>query len=183
MDGPSETELRVAFEAMDLDGSGELTLEEVRAALKKNIGGYAAPNAAERYLERYDLNEDGKVTWREFLVYLRAQRKDVSEAVEEPPTLGDTVERVMNEDPALAQRPLRKFREMDTDHPGRLTYDEVAEAMRAEGPEASWPALRREMARLDHSRDGTISYAEFLSAHVGNPAAGEASVDGIDTEV
>ena len=183
MDGPNETELRAAFEAMDADGSGELTLDEVRAALQKNIGGYAGPNGAERYLERYDLNEDGKVTWREFLVYLQAQSDDVSEAVEEPPTPGETVERVMTEDPDLAQRLLRRFREMDTDHSGRLTYDEVAEAMRAEGREVSWPGLRREMARLDHSRDGTISYAEFLSAHAGNPASGEGSVAGIDTEV
>ena len=59
----SEKTLRAAFEAMDADGSGRLSRQEVGAALRRNLGGYASEQAISKYIQRYDLNEDGDVAW------------------------------------------------------------------------------------------------------------------------
>lgn len=181
----SEKTLRAAFEAMDADGSGRLSRQEVGAALRRNLGGYASEQAIAKYIQRYDLNEDGDVTWREFLAVFSAELPQQESGEPASPTItpGNRAQTTLESDPQLAQRLLVRFRQMDSDRSGTLTYDEVAAAMRAEGREDSWPALRREMASLDHSRDGRITYAEFLSTTLGHPAEGEASIGGIDESV
>lgn len=177
-----EEEIRRAFDAMDADGSGTVSLREVRRAFADRLRGYGDEAAVDRYLARHDLNEDGVIGWEEFrAVLMIAPTQEVKAETE--PTPGERVERLTERDPELATRLLRRFQSLDTDGSGRLTYDEIAAAMRAEGRDDSWPALRREMAKLDHSRDGKISYAEFLSASLGFAASGEMNVEGIDVEV
>jgi len=180
----SEEELRRAFDALDGDGSGEVTLREVRLALQTRLRGYGADGRVEAYMAKHDLNEDGVVSWAEFrAVLMPAVTPELSGEPESEPTPGQRVSDLRREDPDLAMRLLRRFQDLDLDGSGRLTYDEVAAAMRAEGREDTWPALRREMAKLDHSRDGKVSYAEFLSASLGFPATGEMNVEGIDVEI
>lgn len=172
-------QLRAAFEAMDLDGSGTLSLDEIRIAYRRHMGGYATRDDAAAYLARCDLNDDGEVSWEEFLSYATATEQSAPPPPpsSDAPSPGELVERTMASDPELAANLLRRFQALDTDRSGRLTFDEVLTGLRAEGVEDDWAVLRREMDRLDHSGDGKVSYAEFLAAHVGHPATSAATGD------
>eukprot|EP00760_Papus_ankaliazontas_P024458 PhM_4_TR231/c0_g1_i1/m.47750 len=72
-----------AFDALDVDGSGVLTIEDLRAKFRANkhpsvVNDGASPDVVLRQmLDRFDTCPDGQVTWEEFIDFYA----DISESV------------------------------------------------------------------------------------------------------
>ena len=64
-------QLRDAFAAFDADGDGKLTEDEVVAALTRKTGTELSEEAAratwKRWQYKYDLNNDGKISYEELV--------------------------------------------------------------------------------------------------------------------
>lgn len=77
----SEKNIRKAFEFFDEDGSGQLDLDEVKAALPL-MGEDVPPKTIKKLLEKVDGDRTGKVSFEEFVVLLRGMNpKDTSEGL------------------------------------------------------------------------------------------------------
>ena len=68
----SSSEYRAAFERADKDGSGYLETSEVEALLREVVYDGAAPPSFEvrSFLDFFDANRDGRISWREFAAAL-----------------------------------------------------------------------------------------------------------------
>jgi CRP-like cAMP-binding protein len=62
----SEEEIRAAFDILDADRSGEISLDELRAVVKRFDPSYSDDDIHDM-LESLDLNHSGTLTWLEFL--------------------------------------------------------------------------------------------------------------------
>ncbi|CAL1544027.1 unnamed protein product [Lymnaea stagnalis] len=58
-----ESDLRAAFKQLDVDGSGFITTDD----LKEVLGKQGLAEAAESIIDKVDTNDDGKVSFEEFL--------------------------------------------------------------------------------------------------------------------
>ena len=77
----SDEEFEDAFIKMDKDGSGCITPDEVEDLLHATYGFPPLENEVEMFMEKFDLNNDGKVTLDEFkkaLVTIREEMKEKS---------------------------------------------------------------------------------------------------------
>ena len=62
----SEEEFAVTFKRMDKDGSGAITADEVEDLLHDTYGFPPLEVEVQMFMDNFDLNRDGKVTWEEF---------------------------------------------------------------------------------------------------------------------
>ena len=77
----SDEEFERAFLKMDKDGSGGITPDEVEDLLFQTYGFPPLEQEVEMFMEKFDLNQDGKVTLEEFkkaLVVIREEMKKKS---------------------------------------------------------------------------------------------------------
>merc|ERR1719162_1347925 len=75
----SDEEFEQAFIKMDRDGSGTITPDEVEDLLHFTYGFPPLENEVEMFMEKFDLNQDGKVTIQEFRSVLTKMRTEVAE--------------------------------------------------------------------------------------------------------
>ena len=64
---------------MDKDGSGTITPDEVEDLLHTTYGFPPLENEVEMFMEKFDLNQDGKVTLEEFKSVLTTMRAELAE--------------------------------------------------------------------------------------------------------
>ena len=62
----SVEEFEATFKRMDKDGSGAITADEVEDLLHDTYGFPPLEEEVAMFMENFDLNKDGKVTWEEF---------------------------------------------------------------------------------------------------------------------
>ena len=62
-----ENEFRAGFEKVDKDGSGYITPDEVEEMLFQTYGFPPMEEEVDMFMKEFDLNQDGKVSWEEFL--------------------------------------------------------------------------------------------------------------------
>ena len=77
----SDEEFEKAFQKVDRDGSGAITPDEVEDLLYQTYGFPPLENEVTMFMEKFDLNQDGKVTLEEFkkaLVTIREEMKQKS---------------------------------------------------------------------------------------------------------
>ena len=67
-----------AFQHFDADHSGFITPDEVEKALK-TLGGASSADAADM-VRQYDLNNDGRIDYNEFVAMLRKQDNTLQQA-------------------------------------------------------------------------------------------------------
>ena len=72
----SDEEFEAAFIKMDRDGSGTITPDEVEDLLHATYGFPPLENEVEMFMEKFDLNQDGKVTLEEFKSALTKMRAE-----------------------------------------------------------------------------------------------------------
>ena len=75
----SDEEFEEAFIKMDKDGSGTITPDEVEDLLTATYGFPPLENEVEMFMEKFDLNQDGKVTLEEFKKVLTVMRAENNE--------------------------------------------------------------------------------------------------------
>merc|ERR1719409_1184389 len=68
----NETHVRSAFNRLDKDGTGFITLENLKDVLGNTYEG----EDVEKLLKETDLNNDGKISYEEFMAYMEGDQAD-----------------------------------------------------------------------------------------------------------
>lgn len=63
----SEEEFRAVFKRMDRNGDGSISVNEVEDMLHDVYGFPPLEEEVQMFMTRFDSNQDGRVTWEEFL--------------------------------------------------------------------------------------------------------------------
>ena len=74
----TDEEFEVAFNKMDKDGSGAITVDEVEDLLHETYGFPPLEDEVTLFMQSFDLNGDGKVTWFEFKSTLNRLREKMA---------------------------------------------------------------------------------------------------------
>mmetsp|Transcript_2388 Transcript_2388/g.7141 ORF Transcript_2388/g.7141 Transcript_2388/m.7141 type:complete len:507 (-) Transcript_2388:218-1738(-) len=127
--------VKKAFHEMDKDGSGTITVDEMKDALRA-----ANKSFTEEYFERlwetYDVDGDGVINYTEFL------------------TATSQLNKIMT-----AENMEKAFKEIDKDGNGRISVAEIVEALR--GFKCDGAMVEQIVKEADRNNDGEIDYAEF----------------------
>jgi calcium-dependent protein kinase len=144
--------LREMFKAIDADGSGTVTADELKAALERK-GGDIPRAELEQLVALVDADSSGCIAYDEWLAATLHQGR-------------------LEQGDAL----LKAFNAFDKDGSGHLSADELRAALRsADGPARKGAQraaedeaeLRRVLAECDKDGDGRVSYAEFCAMFLG----------------
>lgn len=130
--------LRRMFKAMDKDGSGSLTRDEIRGSVaKEGTGLNILDETAAQLMDALCKDEDGKLDYEEFLLVFR-EKTEIGE--------------------------LRKiFSQLDKDGSGSLTKDEIIKQLNEnEELQLSKRRLIEQLQHLKTDADGKISSEEFI---------------------
>ena len=123
------------FNNIDTDKSGTITIDELRAAMKRENPAVTEAQVQRRWAAM-DFNKDGSVSRKEFV-----QAED--------------------------------FAAIDTDSSGTITIDELRAAMKRENPAVTEAQVIARFTSLDVNRDGSLSKAEYMKAHLDVTARSE----------
>ena len=132
------TALRQAFQALDLNGDGQLSKEELRTGLTKLLPASQADSEAKRVMKLTDGNQNGALEYSEFIIsaYPEERLLDVSNLK-------------------------MAFDSFDRDASGKISLEELKETVMVRGGEedsAVWTELVRQ---IDTSGDGEVDFDEF----------------------
>mmetsp|Transcript_2730 Transcript_2730/g.12183 ORF Transcript_2730/g.12183 Transcript_2730/m.12183 type:complete len:481 (-) Transcript_2730:3040-4482(-) len=132
---PNLHEVQKAFREMDRDGSGTITVDEMRDALEA-----VNKNFSEEYFEQlwdtYDVDGDGVIDYTEFLTATSQLNKLLT-----------------------AENMEKAFKEIDKDGSGTITVSEIKEALKNFNCDNQM--FEQIMAEADKNKDGVIDYDEF----------------------
>eukprot|EP00461_Guttulinopsis_vulgaris_P001021 UN01021 len=123
------------FRFIDKNGDGILTVDEFRQALVETENRQVNVQTLQKIVELADLDGDGSISWKELLLATTARRL------------------AMKED-----RLWQSFRSMDLNGDGRLSKDELVQALGL--PESEVEDMIKE---VDVDGNGHVDYEEFLS--------------------
>lgn len=126
--------LQEVFKIIDADGSGSITLDELRTGLQQ-IGTNLSETEVRSLLEATDIDGNGLIDYPEFVAATMH------------------IQRVDNEQNLRAA-----FEYFDSDHSGFIDVEELAAALGAD-----LIALKEVLAEVDTNMDGKISFEEFSS--------------------
>jgi calcium-dependent protein kinase len=132
--------LQDTFRALDQDGDGTLSAEEVRSALVKQ--GLAVPQALDTILRRVDCNGSGGVDYTEWLAATIDQKL------------------YMERDVLWAA-----FRSFDLDGDGRITREELDKVLNGDQVQKTLGAnkIDQMIRQFDTNGDGIIDFDEFCA--------------------
>jgi len=130
-------ELLKTFKALDLDGDGQLTHDELMIGYSKLMGEEEAKKEVDRIFTTIDVNGTGAIDFTEFLLATVNHKKLLSQ-----------------------ERMTQVFKMFDKDGSGTISRDEIKEffSMSGEGNDAFVMELVEE---VDKNGDGEISFQEF----------------------
>lgn len=139
--------LKEMFVAMDKDGSGTITVDEMREGLK--VKGSRIPEEdLARIMEHADLTGDGAIDYEEFLAATMNLGK-------------------LQKDEHL----YRAFQHFDADGSGYITVEELEAALQQDSNVADLAEhVKKILAEVDKDQDGKIDYEEFVSMMRGQGA-------------
>nr|VZI47868.1 unnamed protein product [Spirometra erinaceieuropaei] len=130
--------LLTKFYYMDINGDGVLSREEIEQCIKYSK---LPKEKAAEFLSLFDSDGDGTVTLEEYERALGL--KEIPRT-----TVADWE---------------RTFREMDVDHSGQLTADEVYEGVKRLGCICSMNDIKELIASVDSDGDGCLDIKEFVA--------------------
>jgi len=141
--------LTAAFRKADLDSSGYLNRQEIERYLRKAVITLKAEDAAV-ILEKADLDEDGKISYTEFVAWLM----DNSQC----PCRSKVRKGLVQSSDAIRAM-LRIF---DADENGLISRKEIHSVFKQACPHTSPQELEKIMSIVDANHDNQISYDEFV---------------------
>eukprot|EP00184_Porphyridium_aerugineum_P008633 CAMPEP_0184692570 /NCGR_PEP_ID=MMETSP0313-20130426/994_1 /TAXON_ID=2792 /ORGANISM="Porphyridium aerugineum, Strain SAG 1380-2" /LENGTH=522 /DNA_ID=CAMNT_0027150409 /DNA_START=284 /DNA_END=1852 /DNA_ORIENTATION=- len=133
-------ELKKMFEAVDTDGSGNISIAELRTAMKK-AGSKFTDQEVEEMLQTYDVDGDGTIDYSEFVSAMTNINKL------------NTVENIQ-----------KAFHQFDKDGDGTITAEEVLHALR--DCHIDIEKAKEIVKSADKNNDGQIDYEEFYAMMV-----------------
>lgn len=129
--------MREMFKAIDEDGSGCITVDELKEALKKK-GAELAFNEVNKILDSIDINGDQKIDYEEFIAATMHLNK-------------------LNREDLM----IKAFKFFDKDDSGFITEDELLASLKEVGAEDI--NLDVILKQADTNGDGSIDYEEFCA--------------------
>jgi calcium-dependent protein kinase len=134
-------ELRETFTAMDVNGDGLLTLEELKTGLSR-AGLSALPSDLEKIMDGIDADGSGEIDYTEFLAATIDRRS------------------YMREDVCWTA-----FNVFDLNHDGKISQEELRLVLQNEDVEAILGVQEAEelMGHVDTNGDGNIDFDEFMA--------------------
>ncbi|KAJ6799343.1 calcium-dependent protein kinase 1 [Iris pallida] len=145
--------LKEMFKSMDTDNSGTITFEELKAGLPK-LGTRLSEAEVRQYMEAADVDGNGTIDYIEFITATmhmnRMEKEDhlykAFEYFDEDKSgyiTMDELEQALTKYNMGDARTIKEIiAEVDTDHDGKINYDEFVAMMRKGNPEMA-PNLRR----------------------------------------
>ena len=166
-------DFRREFDAIDVDGNGKLTLEEIEGMIKNKQGG-KAPSREEvsATFESFDLNSDGFITFDEFVQVVSASQ--ILNGLEmffgaRDDQLGVTpATRALMDKSGLTYSEIvdfrREFDSIDVDGNGKLTLQEIEGMIKNKqgGKAPSREEVSATFESFDLNSDGFITFDEFV---------------------
>ena len=156
-----EEKLEMCFDAMDRNGDGTLTFDEMLRVCRKIDPGRGREEAASM-VQWMDVDSDGKVSKAEYETAMLAVMEHLDDEVFD---LG--IERTLTAtrfaDASRAEKLRMVFEKCDADADGRLDIDELrslANALIVGGDEQK---VRRTMKWLDANGDDVVTFEEFVT--------------------
>ena len=131
---PACTGLQELFKSIDADGSGTITVEEMKNALNQ-WGHKMADGELETLMQIADVDGDGLIDYNEFVAATMHMSKLEKEE--------------------LLQK---AFKQLDKDGSGTITVDELAVALKQFG---IYDDAKELLVSADQNHDGMIDYVEF----------------------
>ncbi|KAL0030994.1 hypothetical protein WJX79_007525 [Trebouxia sp. C0005] len=129
--------LRTMFQGMDADNSGSITVDELKAGMKK-AGSPVALAELQALLAHIDVDANGSIDYEEFL----AATVNLNHLEKE-----DTM--------------YNAFRHFDTDNSGYITQQEMEDALSKVTGDNVGTEIRNILKEVDKNGDGRIDYEEF----------------------
>eukprot|EP01051_Picozoa_sp_SAG22_P007203 SAG22_NODE_498_length_9728_cov_12.354346_1_plen_1377_part_00 len=147
--------VQTLFDEIDDDGSGELDREEVGQLLGKLSGTRCTPDELDAAMAELDEDDDGDVTFKEFLQWWNAIRAD--RAVSPWAVIINMRNRELQEEEEL--RTL--FESIDTDGGGTIDADELLKLTSDLGLALTHVEIQEAMRDIDDDDSGEIDFEEF----------------------
>ena len=163
--------IRSVFRAMDLNGSGTLTRDEFREAIKQ-LGYVLLDSELDMLFKRFDTDKNGSISYAEFLNGLTEANEQSKAEMEGKSRRNIAAEKAllqavwkhMKEGMGSQEAMMSVFRLADRDGSGALTRNELREAVKFLGYNLLEPELDMLIVRFDHSQDGLVTAQEFITA-------------------
>uniref|UniRef100_H2ZCF7 EF-hand domain-containing protein n=1 Tax=Ciona savignyi TaxID=51511 RepID=H2ZCF7_CIOSA len=137
-----EAYYRQIFEKLDVDKDGRVDVRELKEAYT-NMGLLQVPGQAEKFVSASDSNKDGELDVAEFVRYLHEHEMKLK----------------------------LMFKRLDSDKDGRLTSNEIEEALRSVGFDVSKEEAKQITRRIDKDGTSTIDINEWVEHHLLHPSA------------
>ncbi|KAJ1687982.1 hypothetical protein LUZ63_019372 [Rhynchospora breviuscula] len=146
--------LKELFKSIDTDNSGTITLDELRAGLPK-LGTKISESELRHIMEAADVDGNGSIDYLEFIsatMHMNRLEKDehIFKAFEyfDKDNSGyitvEELEEALTKHDMGDEKTIKEIiAEVDTDHDGRIDYQEFVAMMKSAGPEAIAPNRRR----------------------------------------
>jgi calmodulin len=137
-------EFRQAFDIMDRNGDGVITVDDL-AAVMRAIGQSPTANELQDMIREVDADGNDTIDFTEFLALMSRQMRqsDIEDELREA------------------------FRIFDRDSDGFITPKELSTLLISLGLDSSAEVVRRMINEADKNRDGKIDFAEFRALALG----------------
>ena len=137
-------EFRQAFDIMDRNGDGVITVDDL-AAVMRAIGQSPTANVLQDMIREVDADGNDTIDFTEFLALMSRQMRqsDIEDELREA------------------------FRIFDRDSDGFITPKELSTLLISLGLDSSAEVVRRMINEADKNRDGKIDFAEFRALALG----------------
>ncbi|TMW59604.1 hypothetical protein Poli38472_004673 [Pythium oligandrum] len=156
-----------AFALFDDNKDGYLSSDELVRAMRSLGDVFADVSDAElrEILRVMDSDNDGKVTYKEFLAFVTQKSGQEDPVVAWRAHLQRVITRALDKGIQVHH----VFQQLDTSKDGKLSYDEFLNALQLLGVSKEQQSVSQEvmtalLKQLDYDQDGTISYEEFLTS-------------------
>lgn len=138
----ADVQLKELFDSVDLDGSGELSVDELKAAFME-LGLPATDEYLHVVMTQYDSDADQTISFAEFRNYVKSNEHNMRAA----------------------------FARLDENASGSITSEEVLAVLQKYGLPAKKADADRMIALLDKDNNRSITYDEFVKFSMLLPAA------------
>uniref|UniRef100_A0A7M5WYH6 EF-hand domain-containing protein n=1 Tax=Clytia hemisphaerica TaxID=252671 RepID=A0A7M5WYH6_9CNID len=143
-DGCPDVALKSLFRKYDVNRDGQLSRDEIQVLFKEDLG--LTDEQSEVYLYILDQDDDGTVSWDEFLFWMRSKER-----------LQNVTDQVRYK---LIRQALDLFQSYDRDHNFSLDKEELKTVLINSGGNAE--NIEIALQQLDKDHNGNVSFLEFL---------------------
>ena len=178
------SDMRKAFQYVDLDNSGTVNADELDRALQ--MWGLQLPRAkVDALMSMCDTTGDGEISYAEFVHALKREAtKPTSLAKQDKKAILTADQKLEKGAQKKAQEALnakfadmhKAFQYVDLDRSGTVSRQELERALDLWGVKMTKPELDKLWSLCDTTDDGEISYAEFVNALARDTAVGGAKL-------